>query len=396
MSRWKLLPAKCFRSSSNVRTSQLPGFDGEDLIMDAKIYPLQRFIGPAISRRAMLKSTLATAVSAASLGAMPRLARAADGRLVFATWGGSWETAMRGAWFSPFAKETSVEVTTVQGPDYGKVRAMVTAGNTEWDVLECNPDFQWIGARENLLEKLDFSVIDRSAVAPDLITDYAVPQVLWSRVMVYNTKQFTHDNHPHTWQEVWDVKRFPGKRAFYSKANGGSLEFALLADGIPADKLYPLDVDRALRSLDRIRKDIIWYDTNQQITQFMTGGEFAVGVAPDGRALAAVDAKAAIAIEYNQSILTWSCMAVPKGAPDVKAAMRFLAFTLTPAAQAAIAMAFPYGPVVAKAFDLIPRERAEMLSGGPQQKGRSILSNERWWADNLEKVAEKFTAWRVG
>jgi putative spermidine/putrescine transport system substrate-binding protein len=303
---------------------------------------------------------------------------------------------MRTAWFGPFSKATGIEVTTVQGPDYGKVRAMVKAGNTEWDVLECNPDFQWLGAREGLLEKLDFDVIDRSAVPKELITDYAVPQVLWSRVMVYNTKHFTVENHPRTWRDVWNVRDFPGKRAFYSKTNGGTLEFALLADGVQSDKLYPLDVDRALRSLDRIRKDIIWYDTNQQITQFMTDGQFAVGVAPDGRALAAVDAKAPIAIEYNESILTWSCMAVPKGAPDVKAAMHFLAFTLTPKAQAAIAMAFPYGPVIPSAFDMIPRERAERLSGGPQQKGRSILSNEHWWADNLEKVAEKFTAWRVG
>jgi putative spermidine/putrescine transport system substrate-binding protein len=360
--------------------------------MESNGHKLDRHSASAISRRTALKSTLAAAVSAAFVRPS---ARAEGGRLVFATWGGSWETAMRNAWFTPFSKETSIEVTTVQGPDYGKVRAMVKAGNTEWDVLECNPDFQWIGAREGLLEKLDFSVIDRSAV-PDLITDYAVPQVFWSRVMVYNTKRFTLQNHPHTWDEVWDVKRFPGKRAFYSKANGGTLEFALLADGVPADKLYPLDVDRALHSLEHIRADIIWYDTNQQIAQYMTDGQLAVGVAPDGRALAVIDAKGPIAIEYNQSILTWSAMAVPKGAPDAQAAMRFLAFTLTPQAQAAIANAFPYGPVVTKAFDLIPRDRAERLSGGPQQRGKSILANERWWSENLEKVSERFTAWRVG
>jgi putative spermidine/putrescine transport system substrate-binding protein len=362
--------------------------------MDAiKAYPTRRL---TISRRTVLKAALAASGAAATIQASPVPARAAAGRLVFATWGGSWETAMHNAWFSPFTKNTGVEITTVQGPDYGKVRAMVKAGSTEWDVLECNPDFQWIGEREGLLEKLDFSVIDRSAIAPELITDYAVPQVMWSRVMVYNTKRFSSDNHPRSWQEVWDLQRFPGKRAFYAKANGGTLEFALLADGVSADKLYPLDVDRALRSLDRIRNDILWYDTNQQISQYMTDGELAVGVAPDGRALAAMDTKAPIAIEYNQSILTWSCMAVPKGAPDVAEAMRFLAFTLTPQSQASIALAFPYGPVVDKAFELIPRERAEHLSGGPQQKGRSILANERWWAENLEKVAERFTAWRVG
>ena len=73
--------------------------------------------------------------------------------VVFATWGGSWEQAMRRAWFAPFTAETGIEVTTVSDPSYGRIRAMVETGHTEWDVVEVNPDFQWIGARAGLLEE---------------------------------------------------------------------------------------------------------------------------------------------------------------------------------------------------------------------------------------------------
>ncbi|ODV43375.1 hypothetical protein AWV79_17990 [Cupriavidus sp. UYMMa02A] len=46
------------------------------------------------------------------------------------------------------------------------------------------------------------------------------------------------------------------------KAGGAELEFALLADGVPKDKLYPIDVQRALKSLDRIKKNVVkWWDT---------------------------------------------------------------------------------------------------------------------------------------
>jgi putative spermidine/putrescine transport system substrate-binding protein len=162
-----------------------------------------------------------------------------------------------------------------------------------------------------------------------------------------------------------------------------------------ACQLYPLDVDRAFRSLDKIKKSIIWYDTNQQITQFMVSNQFAVGIAPDGRAMAAIGQGAPFAIEPNQSILTWSAFVVPKGAPNRDAAMKFLAWVMTPEAQSAIAMAFPYGPVVPKAYDTIPPERAAILAGAPQQKGKYILADERWWAENLAKVTEKFTAWRI-
>lgn len=322
---------------------------------------------------------------------------AAKGRIVYATWGGSWEQAIRKAWFDPFTKKGGIEVTTVSGPDYGKIRAMVQAFRTEWDVAETNPDFQWIGQREGLLEKMDFSVIDKSGImpGPDLVTDFSVPQVVWSRVMFYNTKQFPKSKHPQSWAEAWDVKRFPGKRALASKTNGGSLEIALLADGVPASKLYPLDVDRALKSLDRVRDHILWFDTNAQGEQYMTDEQAVLGLVPDGRALSAKQRGAPIDIEYNQSILTWSTMIVPKGAPNREGAMQFLAYALSPEAQAAVAMAYTYGPTIPKAYELIPRERASILSGGPQQAGKYFWANEKWWGENLERVTEKFNAWRL-
>jgi hypothetical protein len=37
---------------------------------------------------------------------------------------------------------------------------------------------------------------------------------------------------------------------------------------VPLDKLFPLDVERALQSFDRLgRENIIWYNTNQEPIQ---------------------------------------------------------------------------------------------------------------------------------
>ncbi len=350
---------------------------------------------PLVTRREVLRAGALAGLAAAV--ARPRPAAAA-GRLVYATWGGSWEQAIRKAWFEPFTKKTGIPVVSVTGPDYGKVRAMVQAGRTEWDVVEVNPDFQWIGQREGLLEPIDFRVVDRSRImpGPDLVTDFSVPQVLWSRVLFYNTRHFSAANHPRSWAEAWDLKRFPGKRTFASKTNGGSLEAALLADGVAPDTLYPLDVPRALKSLDRIKSQIIWFDTNAQGEQYMSDEQAVLGLVPDGRALSAKQRGAPVEIEYNQSLMTWSTMVVPKGAPDRDAAMQFLAYALSVEGQAAVAQAYTYGPVVPKAFELLPKERAAMLSGGPQQAGKFILANEKYWGEHLEKVTEAFNAWRLG
>lgn len=348
----------------------------------------------AYTRREALRVGAAAGLAAV---AMPWRAGAQGGRIVYATWGGSWEQAARKAWFDPFTKKSGIQVVTVTGPDYGKVRAMVQARRTEWDVVEVNPDFQWIGAREGLLEPINFRVIDRSQImpGPDLVTDFSVPSVLWSRVMFYNTKQFAKENHPRNWTEFWDLKRFPGKRTFASKTNGGSLEVALLADGVAPDKLYPLDVDRALKSLDRVRDHIIWFDTNAQGEQYMSDEQAVLGLVPDGRALSAKGRGAPIEIEPNQCLLTWASMVVPKGAPNKDNAMQFLAYALSPEGQAAVAIAYTYGPVVPAAYKLIPADRAAILSGGPQQAGRYVLASEKWWGENLEKVTEAFNTWRL-
>lgn len=353
--------------------------------------------GLVMDRRMVLKGLGAGAIGALAAPMMMRGAGAQSREVVYATWGGSWEEAMRKAWFDPFAERTGIKVRTIAGPDYGKIRAMVRAGKTEWDVVEVNPDFQWIGAREGLLEKLDFRVIptDHLTKGENLLTEYSMPEAFWSRVIVYNTKKFSKENHPTNFVEFWDLKRFAGKRVMYAKPNGGSLEAALLADGVPADKLYPLDIDRALKSLGRIKDNILWYDTNAQAMQHLQDEQGVLGLVADGRAKFIIEKGAPVAIEYNQSQLTWTSYVVAKGAPNKENAMKLIASMTSLEGQKAIGMVYTYGLVAPKAYDLLPPERAAALTNGPQQQGKTILMNEKWWGENLEKAQEKMSAWRL-
>jgi len=79
------------------------------------------------------------------------------------------------------------------------------------------------------------------------------------------------------------VKKFPGPRALQDQAPF-NLEFALIADGVPMDDLYPLDVDRAFKKMDEIKDHItVWWKNGAQQIQLLTSAEVIYSSAWNGR-----------------------------------------------------------------------------------------------------------------
>jgi putative spermidine/putrescine transport system substrate-binding protein len=347
--------------------------------------------GAGPTRRAVLIGGAAT--SAAML--VPSVAPAANERIVYANWGGSWEKALRRAWADPFTKETNIQVVSASDNSLGRLQAMVQAGKVEWDLVEGLPELARVGAEKGLLEKLDFSVIDRGGMMkrPEFFNDYSIPEVIFGRVLIYDKRL---PKAPSDWASFWDLKTYPGKRTFYNRVESGILEAALQADGVPADKLYPLDVDRAFKKLSQIRDHIIWYTSVTQSEQIMRDGEASMGLLADGRALNVKSGGAPVELAMNVSLLTWSVFVIPKGAPNKEAAMRFLAFVLDERRQVAVAMEYNYGPIVPSAWKHIPAERHNVISGGPDAEKTAVFLNSDFWAANLQPITEKFQQWLLG
>ena len=352
----------------------------------------RRDFGSSKVDRRILLTGMAAAGAAAAL---PFGASAQSRQVVFANYGGSWEQAMRRAWFDPFTKETGIQVASASGNNLGRLQAMVEAKRTEWDVVEGTPELARLGAERGLLERLDFSVIDRSQAVdlPELFSDYSVPEVTFGRLLIYNKKlgPITRD-----WTALFDVKKFPGKRTLWNRAESGVLEIALLADGVPADKLYPLDVPRALKKLGEIRDHILWFETVTQSEQYMRDGQAVMGVLADGRAQNVITSGANVDIVPEAVIMTWSVFVVPKGAPNKENAMKLLSHIFTLKSQVAIATEYNYGPVFPKALDQLPPERLNVISGGPSSKGKAVFLNADWWGANLQSTTEQFQKWLLG
>ncbi len=188
---------------------------------------------------------------------------------------------------------------------------------------------------------------------------------------------------PPDWAGFWDVKRFPGPRALGNGARGagtGTFEAALMADGVAPDKLYPLDLDRVFRSLERIKPSIVKYwDTGAEPVQMLIDGNVAFTSAWNGRIAERQLQGAPVDMSWNQGILQWDALVVPKGARNVENAMKFVAFTSRPDQQARFSQLITYGPTNTRAASLIPPDRARILSTSPELVSKQVVQNYDWW-----------------
>lgn len=348
-----------------------------------------------ISRREFLKSTAVAGVGASATLAMPAIGRASSTELVICSPGGSYTEAQREAMYKPFEREFNVKVIETGPTDYGKLKAMALSGNMEWDVFDGTGSKHFAAVAEGLLEPLDFQTIDVKDVMEDAIDDYGVGVIYSSTVIGYNKTKYPDGNHPKSWAEFWDVANFPGARTL-QRSPTDNLVFALLADGVPKEEIYPLDLDRAFRKLDEIKQHVgVWWATGAQSEQVFVNNEVDVGAIWNGRAAVVAEQGAPIALDWNEGQMQLDYWSIPKGAPNRDLAMKYIAFATLPEQQAALVSRMPYGPVNRKAFDLIDPALLANMPSSDANLSKQIVSDGRYWAEHADEINNAWQAWII-
>ncbi|CAN7748172.1 polyamine ABC transporter substrate-binding protein [Rhizobium leguminosarum] len=311
--------------------------------------------------------------------------------MVFSSWGGTTQDAQKAAWASPFTEKTGITVVQDGPTDYGKLKAMVEAGQVTWDVVDVEGDYAAQAGKNGQLEKLDFSVIDKSKLDPRFVTDYSVGSFYYSFVIGCNADAVSAC--PKTWADLFDTTKFPGKRTFYKWSAPGVIEAALLADGVAADKLYPLDLDRAFKKLDTIKSDIVWWSGGAQSQQLLASAEAPFGSIWNGRMTALAASGIKTETSWEQNITAADSLVVPKGSPNAEAAMKFIAMATAAEPQAALAKATGYAPINVDSAKLMDPETAKTLPD--QQTASQVNADMNYWADNRDAIGEKWYAWQA-
>lgn len=319
--------------------------------------------------------------------------------LVIVTTGGTLERALKEHFYEPFSRATGVTVRAVTANDadqWAKVKAMSSMGNVEWDIVSLSDTT--ILSQRAFLSKIDCDALPNVAAegVRGACQEYGLLRTIGGNGIVYSTRAFAPGKGPRTWADFWDVKRFPGPRAL---PNHGApwqvLAAALLADGVPADKLFPMDVDRAFRKLDEIKPHVkVWWKSGDQSQQIIRDGEVALSMMWSGRAFSLKNSGVPIEVEWNQSIRELAYWGILRGAPHPEAARAFLDYFMTrPEAHLAFSKQIVYDTANRRAQELVPEVDRSSLVTFDRNWSSVVALDFEWVAKNRAALLERWNAW---
>jgi len=354
---------------------------------------------PTIKRRTLLLG--AAAGLAAPAIWRPSGARAQSTRIVVRDDGGIYTQAYTEIFYRPFTEATGIEVVPAQAQaePTAQIRSMVETGTYTWDMgkISVPAVLQLTTGETKYLEPvgLDAEAVIQSIPA-HFRNEYQVGTNVYTTVLAYRRDAFEGREAPASWADLMDPERFPGRRAL-RRHPYDTLEQALMADGVPADQVYPLDLDRAFVRLDKVQPATdIWWTSGAQAEQLLISGEVDLLSTWVSRAQSAQAAGAPVEIVWNQNI--WGCdgWSILKGTPNADACRELIKFASDPARMAQLVKFFPAGIVQPAAFETIPADVAKNCPTYPANIETGLQIDAAYWLENADPVIERFNSWFIG
>ncbi len=361
----------------------------------------------------LIQCTLAAAVFAASY----TVAQAeTETEMVVVSWGGAYTKSQQRAYHKPYMDNNpDIKIINDDSAAEGgaKLRAQVEAGKVTWDLVDVVPSTAIALCDEGIAMEIDHDKL--LAKAPDgtpaskdfgntIISPCFIPQIVYSTTIGYRNDTFKGDSGPKTIADVFDLKKFPGKRAL-EKIPAGNLEWALVADGVAVADVYKVlgteeGIKRAFKKLETIKDSVVWWTEGAQPGQLLADGEVVIASAYNGRLFSAiVENKQPISMMWDAQIFELDGWIVPKDAPNKEEVLKYLKFATDTKRLADQAKYISYGPARASSAGLVGKhadlgiDMAPHMPTAPENSKNTIYKDNIFWADHKDELSEKFEAW---
>ena len=335
------------------------------------------------------------------------------------SWGGAYTASQQKAYHDPYMKANpGVKVVNhdLGSGALAKLRAEVESGKVTLDLIDMTAADAIVACDEGLVEQVEpdkwlAAAPDGTPASKDFFagtlsvggTNCFIPQIVYSTTFGYRTDAFKGEQ-PSTLADVFDLKKFPGKRALEKRPNN-NMEWALIADGVAAKDVYKMlstdeGVARAFAKLDTIKDQVVWWTKGAQPPQLLADGEVAIASAYNGRLFSAIiEKKQPIAMLWDWQNFDLDGWVVPKGTKNLAAVKKYLRFATDTQRLADQAKYISYGPARYSSAGLVGKH-AELgvdmkphMPTDPANSKTVLLSNYVWWADHQTELNDKFNAW---
>lgn len=318
--------------------------------------------------------------------------------LTYASYGGTFEAGQVSAWQEPYmAENPGITFANTSPSDTAMIRAQVEAGSVQWDLADVNPFFAADYCGE-LVEPLELPNVDTAKFDEALVGECYFGAYQFALIVSYNTEKWPDPaTAPQTVADFFDAEKFPGQRGVVNDVTNGLLEYGLLADGVAPEELYPLDVDRALGKWDTIRDETTFAANNGAMLQLATGNQVDMMMLVSARTKASLDEGASFEPIWDNTMVTFHTLVVPKGSPNKEQAMDFIEFALQPEQSAAFAEAAGVSPTHSDS-EIELDETATKVNAFDEEvnTGNVITTDAEWWGENVTEVADTFNTWLSG
>jgi putative spermidine/putrescine transport system substrate-binding protein len=380
-----------------------------------------------ISRRDLLSLGAATAgvVSLSSIATlMESRAALADTTINLVSWGGAYQMSQIKGYQEPYTKMTKVGFNNIEKSANGPalVTAQEQSGNISWDIVDM---LQAPAARlysQGLLQEIDYDkdlakAPDGSPATQDFINGSLggdgkkgafVPEISYNTMFSYDKSAFPKEA-PNTIKDVYDVKKFPGKRAL-QKIPAGNLEWALYADGVARDKIYdvlktPAGVDRAFKKLNELKPHAIWWTQGAQPPHMLAQKEATIATAYNGRIFNAIAAdNQPFGFIWDGGLYEWDGWVIPANLPKdrLEQAMKFLKFSTNTKSLVEQARYIAYSPARKSSFKLMEKltyyknpkiHMMEYMPTSPEHLKVAIPKSAAFWDNYGPQLNQRFQAW---
>jgi len=358
--------------------------------------------------------SLAVAAAVAGGGAFLATAQEKPDSLTIVSWGGAYTMSQQKAYHDPWEEMTGIEIINEDKAANGLagLRAQAEAGNVTWDLVDMLEGPAIRACDEGLILEIDYDEV--LADAPDgtpptedfidgSLSGCFIPQIVYATLFAYNTEAFPEGG-PQTVADIFDLEKFPGRRSL-QKIPAGNLEWALMADGVPASEVYEvLDTDegvaRAFAKLDTIKDQVIWWEEGAQPPQLLADGEVVIATGYNGRFFnAQVMEDQPIELMWDGQLFELDGWVIPADGANIDTVLEYLEFATDTTRLADQAKYISYGPARESSNELVSThaetgiDMQPHMPTYPENFQNPIKKDALWWADNGDTMSERFNAW---